>query len=788
MNDLSQRIVVTGVGLVSAAGCDTATLLDSLRAGQSCLQPIAAFDTAGMKMTHAGEVSSFDPCDGSNQVRARTVDRGSQMALVAARQALAQATRSSALDLEQTGVMVGLSGAPQYQNLWMIPSRAYPRDRRSALYFSRSTPAFQADLLARSFGLGGPRAAFGSASVGGLLAVGHAMDLLRMGHATAMLVGGGEIQTLLNALGMDVIGMGAKGPCQPFYASTGMSFGEGAACLLLETLANARTRNAQPLAELVSSAASADAYHEISNDPAGKGLARSICNAMSKAHMEPGDIGWIRGSGTGHPTQDLAEAIALEECFDGNPPPITSTEPYFGHVNGVSPLLGLVAGIVAQQENIALALPLATGTQAECSLPLLAPGVSPHGDWLVTGVAFGGSNAALIAGPVKMRRSWSSRVAAIDIAGCGMVSGHGFGLDAFLAACRTCAPAASAPRRVDDAQLPPISGVDLRRREKVVRWSLSAVDQALSDAGLRAGASARIGLLIGMNRGPMTPYERFFDQIFQGEFNASTGRRLLKTGRFSVASEVAHAFGLQGYCGTMCPGVNGGVQLAAHGAELLRASPELDALLVVAADEWNDLGESLYQSLGLVSAPMHAYDPGTQGTSGGEGAAALLLVRSDPDSPVSGWARIAGTALGGDTGMVPDMTGRGYAKVIGKAVRRARLTPAEVDFALGQGCGWNLNDMRELAALSQLRPDLPLSGVLGHTGLAESAGGLFGVIAAAAALRDGCLPPLAAGGMPQGPADFVTGVSRLGAFHHALLCGSTERGAHAAVLLQGKDQ
>ena len=546
------RVVVTGIGLVSAAGSDVAALCDTLRAGQACLQPISSFDTAGMTMTHAGEVPDFDPAAILPPVRVRSLDRATQMALSAARQALAQAGRGrQSLDLHKTGVAIGVSGAHQYQNMPVTADRKYPISRRTSLYFSRSTPIFQADFLADSFYLCGPRFAFGSASLGGLLAVAHASDLLRNGHAAAMLVGGAEILTMVNALGMDVLGLGANGPCAPFYASNGMSFGEGAAFLVLETLDEAQRRDVQPLAEIIGSGVSGDAYHEISNDPAGQGLARAIDKALGNAGAKPGDIAWIRACGTGHKIQDLAERLAFEQIFEGALPPVTSTEPYFGHVNGVSPLLGLVAGIAAQQEGIAPSLPIEAEAETDRAPPLMASGPMPRGDWLLSAVAFGGSNGALVVGPVQARSAYrapAASAAAIEIAGVGMVSGLGADCQAFITALREPAPAIRAACRIDERRSATLAGLDLRRRERIVRWSLIAVAQALADAQLVSRGSARIGLLMGLCRGPMTSYERFCDQVLQGNFNASTGRSLLKTGRFSVASEVVHAFDLRGYC------------------------------------------------------------------------------------------------------------------------------------------------------------------------------------------------------------------------------------------------
>lgn len=107
--------------------------------------------------------------------------------------------------------------------------------------------------------------------------------------------------------------------------------------------------------------------------------------------------------------------------------------------------------------------------------------------------------------------------------------------------------------------------------------------------------------------------------------------------RFSVASELASALGLKGYTGVVAPGVHGGVQLLAHGAELLRASSDLDGLLVVGVDEWSDLLAAMYGALKLLDDCIKPYDPSANGTVGGEGAAALLLVRSNVNTRPQSW-------------------------------------------------------------------------------------------------------------------------------------------------------
>jgi 3-oxoacyl-(acyl-carrier-protein) synthase len=180
--------------------------------------------------------------------------------------------------------------------------------------------------------------------------------------------------------------------------------------------------------------------------------------------------------------------------------------------------------------------------------------------------------------------------------------------------------------------------------------------------------------------------------------------------------------------------------------------------MVAAADEWTPMLSARYRELGLLAGGSGG--AGT-GCMGGEGAAALVLRRVKPGSGAipSGWAVIEGTAFAGDTTAAPDPDGRAHGRAIRTAIRRSGTTPDEIDFAVGQGCGWRAHDQREHAALRAVCPNIPLESVVQRTGMLESAGGLFAAMAAAHALR-----------------------SRPG-LRRALLIGSTERGAHAALVL-----
>ncbi len=782
---MNHDVVITGVGLISAAGSSMAELTESLARGRHCLSPISSFETVGMNAGYAGEVAGFKPLDFLPPVHVSTVDRGTQLGVAAANQAMAQA--GLAPDVQAAcGVAVGYSGSPQYQNMRVYPDRQYPVTRQVALYTARTTPNFQADYLARHFGLGGVRFAFSSASLGGMLALSHAMDLLRAGHAPAMLVGGGEINTLVNALGMDGLGVTGAGPCTPFAGASGICFGEGAAFFVLERRDDAEARGASILAELVCAGISADAYSDVAQDPSGRGLARAVRKCLRNGGIDPRRVGWVRSCGTGARDLDAAEAIALYAVFDAAPPPVTSTEPYFGHVNGVSPLLGLAAVLAGFASGLAPRMPETDGpSRPGLALPVLGSGALPAGDCLVTATAFGGTNgAAIVRRGVQKRTSAERPVVQSEIvmAGMGAVSALGGTLNTLLKGiCQPGLPQADSALRVDDAWLRTNrAGLNVGRRERLVRMAMLAVAEALDDAGIAVRGSERYGLLVGLSRGPLAAYERFFEHTLRGRFDATTGRALLRIGRFSVASEIAHSFDLLGYSGAMAPGVHGGVQLLAHGAELLRATPDLDGLLVVAADEWTGLLEKMYARLGLLGDGA-AYDRDASGCVGGEGAAAILLLRRPVESRDVGWARISGTGFAGDVAARPDPQGKAYQRAIVTAMRRAGREAGDMDFAIGQGCGWRSHDAREISGLRAVCAQAKLTSVLPQTGLAETAGGLFSAMAAASALRDGRLPalPTTRGSHVR----LVHSAEAQGDFRNGVLIGSSERGAHAAVVL-----
>lgn len=771
------RIVFTGCGIISAAGLCRQTFVP----GATALTPIEAFDARGLTATHAGEVNRFEPLALVSPLQARSLDRGTLFAIAAATQALQEAALDNGYD--DVGVAIGTSGSMQFQNTPITPQRRLDVNRRSALYVARSTPLFQAEVLAHRFGLGGPRLAFGCVSVGGLLALGHARDLLIAGHADAMVVGGGEIHTLLNTLGMDALGISCSGPCSPFELSHGMCFGEGAACFVIERLATAQARGATILGELGPVAASCDARKDWAYDPAGRGVARVVQGALQRSGSTPRAVGWVRSTRSGLRGMDRAEALGLQTVFGASMPPVCSTETLFGHVNGVSPLLGVAAILWAfEHHQPPTALHQEMNAPGGKAVPLPA-GVLPAGDCLLSALAFGGLNAAaVIRGPdapaldvaapkpliadvstldanaaahtacadvTRVRDLAGTSTEQILLAGMGAVSALGPGVRSLTAGEATHHRDNPLARRVNDRWLTPLpAGYASKRDDRLTRMALCAAEEALQDAGVRPSGQ-HIGLLLGVARSPMLAGEHFVQSALLNQTGVRLGRQMLRAGAFSVACDVSACFGIEGYVGVMSTGVYGGTQLLAHGAELLRADSTLEGLLVLAVDEWTPALAAGYQHLRVAGSRAGHL------VAVGEGAAAIYLQRASR-RPQNGVC-ISGVSFAGQARRA-DPADAVYRKTIARALQRASIHGGQVGVACGQPYGRYDEVTKAHNAILAHCPEAAMSVALPDTGLAESAGGLFSAIVATQTLRR-CHQ------------------------QHALIVSANERGAHAAILL-----
>lgn len=356
-----RRVVVTGMGAVTALGNDVASTWQGLVAGRSGIRTIEAFDPSRLTSRIAGEVRGFDPSGVLDRKEIRRTDRYIQFGLVTARQALDQAGLPGRLEgalAERTGVILGsgLGGANTLFDNALLMGQRGP-DRLSPFFVPMSIGNVGAGQIAIAFGPLGPNFATVSACATGGHALGEAWETIRRDDADVMLAGGVEAAIHEAVVGgfcaMRALSTRNDDPpaaSRPFDRDRdGFVIGEGAAVLVLEALDHALARGATPLAELIGYGATADGSHITLPAPGGIGAARAARRALEKAGLTPAEVDHVNAHATSTPEGDRAELQSIRTIFGEHAPKVavTANKSMLGHTLGAAGAIEAIATIQA---------------------------------------------------------------------------------------------------------------------------------------------------------------------------------------------------------------------------------------------------------------------------------------------------------------------------------------------------------------------------------------------------------------------------------------------------------
>jgi 3-oxoacyl-[acyl-carrier-protein] synthase II len=248
--------------------------------------------------------------------------------------------------------------------------------------------------------LTGPRRTFGTACAAGNYAIGAAHRAVAAGRVDIALAGGVEPFSRIAMLGFARMRAMAPDGCRPFApARRGMTLGEGAAFVVVESREHAAARGAMPLARIGGLGLAADAHHPTAPREDGSGMAAAMRAGLKAAEVSPGDVGWVSAHGTGTPRSDSAEALALHEVFGPSVPPVSSAKGAIGHTLGAATAVEAVLSVLALRDGV---LPPNGGVDAcdeglDLDVVLAARPSALY--WVMScGYAFGGLNSALLLG------------------------------------------------------------------------------------------------------------------------------------------------------------------------------------------------------------------------------------------------------------------------------------------------------------------------------------------------------------------------------------------------------
>ncbi len=352
-----RRVVLTGVGLVSAVGLGTQATWDGLCAGQTGIGAITRFDASKFAARIAGEIKGFDPLDFIDKKDVKKMDIFIQYAVAASEFALCDAGLKSDVPLgPDVGVFIasGIGGFSTIEREHRALLAGGPR-KISPFFIPSAIINLAAGQVSIRFGARGPNSATCTACSASAHAIGDAFEIVRRGAADVMIAGGSEAAiTPMGVGGFAAMRALSTRNDEPERASRpfdrdrdGFIIGEGAGVVILEELERARRRSASIYAEIVGYGMSADAYHMTAPAEDGDGAVRVMQAALGQAAVEPSAVDYINAHGTSTPYNDRLETVAIKRCFGEHARSlaISSTKSMTGHLLGAAG--GLEAGITA---------------------------------------------------------------------------------------------------------------------------------------------------------------------------------------------------------------------------------------------------------------------------------------------------------------------------------------------------------------------------------------------------------------------------------------------------------
>jgi nodulation protein E len=396
------RVVVTGLGAVTPLGHTAASYWENLKAAVSGLGPIT-LTPANEELTQkvAAEVKNFDPSRHFPERQLSTLDRVSQFAVVAAREAIAQAGIVFDMPLSvRTATIMGTGvGGQTTQDDSFRRIYVEKRTRVFPLTIPKLMVNAPASQVSMACGLRGPSFTVASACASATHAIGLAFHMVRSGQVECAVTGGAEACITFGTLrGWEAMRVMSPDVCRPFSKGRmGLILGEGAAVMVLEPLERARTRGAEILGEIVGFGMSADAADLTAPDQSG--MVRAMQGALADASLAPADIQYVNAHGTGTAANDETETKALHEAFGAHAKTlaISSTKSMVGHALGAAGALELAATLLAVREGLVPPTIGYLGPDSACDLdyvPNQARALAIEAA-MSNSFAFGGLNAVL---------------------------------------------------------------------------------------------------------------------------------------------------------------------------------------------------------------------------------------------------------------------------------------------------------------------------------------------------------------------------------------------------------
>ena len=597
------RCVITGLGTINAIGKNVDECWNSILGSKSGIGHTKTVDTEGCYSDYSAEVDLED----SQLVASEGyIDRVSLLCLKACEEAMADAGISDLEGNEKASVIMGscVGGGKSIDNYY---TKGKTKERVQEMPISAL-----ANHVASRYHAGGVVTNIANACAAGTMSVAYASDLIRASKADIVIAGGSDSFSSVPYAGFLSLHALAEGGCSPFNHSNGITLGEGAGVLIVESYEHAMARGAKIYCEVLGAGISADAHHITAPRPDGQGQMYAINAAIEHSGLKPEDIDYVNAHGTGTAKNDEAEFLSLHTIFDGKKDDlcVSSTKAMTGHCLGAAGAIEAVFAIKALKEGV---VPPTLGYSEEDMEGLKekagslqfcpnTPVKKPLANVMSNSFAFGGTNASIIFSKDSGNVVPESKKKNIKVTGLGIVTPLGNGKERFIEAWKNgekVLPDMASSVGSDDYNA---LGIKMSFYRKLDHFSqLQAVSgmAALKDAGYEVNGENefRAGIIVGSCEGALSSACDFQKLITEKGNAAGSAFKFPNTVYNAAGGYLSICSGLKGYNATVTNGPQAALQGAAYAAGIIRNN-WADAMLTTGNDENGEIISELYGMLG----------------------------------------------------------------------------------------------------------------------------------------------------------------------------------------------
>ncbi len=714
----NRRVVVTGLGLICAVGENVEQCWSSVVNGVSGIRDVVSVDTEGCYAHKGAEVLKA-----SSELSDENYDRSSLLCIKAAGEAIADAGISA--DEKNIGVILGncVGGAASIDKYYTDELLNGGADSADILKMPASAIA---NNVANHFGFCGVTANIVNACAAGTMSLAYACDLIRAGKAEVFAAGGTDSFSSLAFAGFHALHALDENGCAPLNHNTGITLGEGAGILILESYEHAKARGAKIYCEVLGSGVSSDAHHITAPRPDGMGQMLATTRAVKNSGLSFMDIDYVNAHGTGTAKNDDAEFLSVHTLFDGNDHlSVSSTKSMTGHCLGAAGSIEAVLTVKAVCEDV---VPPTIGYNEEDLARLrekageidFVPNTKhekPVNFAVSNSFAFGGNNASIVFAKNPREIPDHTNTSRIFITGIGELTGAMDCADGKGKRCEITA---------DDYKEHGIKMAFYRKLDRFSQLQLISGMRALADGKITITDDNKtdVGIIIGTSDGPMTEIVGFQkNTVENGTANGSA---------FSFPNTVYNAAGgyfsifagIMGYNVTVANGVQAGLQSVCYAADVLHSSEE-SIMVASGTDENTDVTAELYGKLGLL-ADTAPYSRESAGFSLGEGSVSLILETEESAAKrgAQKYAEIAGCGMAHKSVEFGRLSGSEGAmkQAIAQALSEAGIAPDDISAVCAFANGHKAVDEIELSVYRDIfTKEMPLICVKEEMGEARAA-------------------------------------------------------------------